>query len=183
MFVITMLGSVLLVIASSSGFSQMSGRQIGEQSLRYFDPYLIKLAQEAGLYSYTTLPVCREMNPFYIRGDFNGDGGIDIAFWVRNPDSDRKGVAILHSTLDTLFVFGAGHPNPAGGEVVGGDLWRLLPVGYVEPGTWSNIPEIGVVAGEPFTFEREALEFVWVGKSAQAYYWAKGRYWLIQTAD
>ena len=43
------------------------------------------------------------MNPYYIRGDFNGDGEMDVAFWVRNAETQQRGVAMVHSTLSYTF--------------------------------------------------------------------------------
>lgn len=34
-----------------------------------------------------------------------------------------------------------------------------------------------------FTFERETLELMFLGKAASVFYWANGQYWQIATAD
>jgi len=168
-----------------------AGQQIMDRMLARLDPYLIREAEELGLYDREALPVFRGMNPFFLRGDFNGDGGMDVAFWVREPESGLTGVAILHSTLDTLFVYGAGRPGPSprgdmanvwlGRPTV--DTWHVIPAGHVKEHHYGNIPSIGVVEESSFTFERETLEFVFLGKSAFVFYWADGRYWMFWTAD
>jgi len=183
----------LLVLSSLAGFSPQDrqraeemAKKIHELMLRSCDPFLLRQAEEAGLYDRKEFPVWRDMNPFYIRGDFNGDGEMDVAFWVKKKESGLRGVAIIHSTLDTLYLFGAGRPRPAGGsrgDQARGDGWHLLPAGHVENHLYGSIPEIGVVDGSPFSFERETLEFVHFGKSAYVFYWAKGRYWEFWTAD
>jgi hypothetical protein len=112
---------------------------------------------------------------------------MDLAFWVQERESGLRGVAIVHSTLDTLYLFGAGRPGPPPHGVMTNegrvDTWHLLPVGYVEDSPYGSIPEIGLSEGTPFTFERETLEFVFLGKSAFVFYWADGRYWQFWTAD
>ena len=172
--------------------AQDRAQQIMEQMLAAWDPYLIHEAEELGLYDREALPVFRGKNPFFLRGDFNGDGGMDVAFWVREPESGLTGVAILHSTLDTLFVYGAGRPGPSpdvremnnawlGRPTV--STWHVIPAGHVDEHQYGNIPSIGVVEESSFTFERETLEFVFLGKSAFVFYWADGRYWMLATAD
>ncbi|MFC1559202.1 hypothetical protein ACFL39_01290 [Gemmatimonadota bacterium] len=127
------------------------------------------------------------MNPFYLRGDFNGDGENDVAVWVRDAASETPGVLIIHSTLDTIYVYGAGRPRPPGNSPdytrVWVDAWRVIRPGYVEDHPFGTIPEIGVTEGKPFTFERETLEFGHLGKSAFVFYWANGQYWEFWTAD
>jgi hypothetical protein len=140
-----------------------------------------------GIYNRDALPVLRDMNPFFLRGDFNGDGELDIAFWVLNRETQERGVAILHSTLDRLYVFGAGRslPEPQGGEstAINVDAWHLVPRGSVESHPYGDIPTIALTEGQPFTFERETLEFVCLGKAAFVFYWANGQYWHFVTAD
>ena len=159
---------------------------IRERMLQGIDPTLLSQAEQKGLYDREMYPVWREMNPFFLRGDFNGDGQLDLAFWVTEKSSGQTGVAIVHSTLDTLYLYGAGKPGPRGegrGLEFGVDAWHILPVGSVESHPFGNIPEIGLKDGVPFRFERETLEFVQTGKSAFVCYWAKGRYWQFWTAD
>jgi hypothetical protein len=176
----------LLLVAGPEPSAQRTAEEIRELMLQYYNPDLVRQAQQKGLYDPAQLPISRDMNPYFIRGDFNGDGEMDVAFWVTNRASGLRGVAIIHSTLDTLYVFGAGRPRPPGGtksDQVWVDAWHLLPIGYVEDHPLGNIPEIGVVYGQPFTFERETLEFIYLGKSAFVFYWAKGQYWEFWTAD
>jgi DNA-binding transcriptional regulator YdaS (Cro superfamily) len=150
------------------------------------DPDLLKRAAEKGLYRRDDYPVLRSMNPFFIRGDFNGDGGTDLAFWVTQRSSGLRGVAIIHSTLDAVHYLGAGHDEyrhyEKPGEVFA-DAWHVLPVGSVQQPVNMSVPEIGAVEGQPFTFRRETLQFNWLGRSSYVYYWVNGRYWMIQTGD
>ena len=162
-------------------------RQIYESELQLLDPPLLKLAEERGLYDREAFPILRAMNPYYIRGDFNGDGEMDVAFWVRNAETQQRGVAIVHSTLDELYIFGAGRPRPSPqtdtSNEVRVDGWRLIPVGYTDDHLYSDIPEINVREGQSFIFEREALAFEYFGKAEFVFYWVDGRYWEFGTAD
>jgi len=155
--------------------------------LARLDPDLVQAAEARGIYDRDALPVLRTMNPFFIRGDFNADGELDVAFWVQNRETQEHGVAILHSTLDELYLFGAGRPSPdrqtGSPNEIRVDAWHLLSADHTEAHPVGDVPEIGVVEGRPFTFEREALEFVNLGKSAFVLYWSDGRYWQFWTAD
>lgn len=165
----------------------IDARQIYESMLSNLDPDLIREAERRGLYNRDTLPVLRAMNPFFLRGDFNGDGELDIAFWVQSLETQERGVAILHSTLDRLYVFGAGQPLPeprgSASTEVYVDAWHLISAGRIESHPYGDVPAIGVVEGEPFTFERETLEFIYLGKASFVFYWANEQYWHITTGD
>jgi hypothetical protein len=127
------------------------------------------------------------MNPFFIRGDFDGDGAMDLAVWVTQRSSGLRGVIVVPSTLDAVYYLGAGHGNEnldntgKRGEVFA-DAWQVLPVGTVVQ-AFESVREIGAVEGEPFTFRRETLQFHWLGKSSFAFYWASGRFWEVWTGD
>ncbi len=156
-----------------------------EALLQLIDPDLLKRAAEKGIYKREDYPVLRSMNPFFIRGDFNGDGKTDLAFWVTQRSSGLTGVAVIHSTLDKVYYLGAGHDEYGHFEKPGevsADAWTVLPVGTVS-GAFNTIPAIGAIAERPFTFRRETLEFDWLGKASFVYYWANGRYWMIVTGD
>jgi hypothetical protein len=178
---------VLAVTHPSPLKAQDPAREIYERMLAAYDPHLLREAEDKGLYDRESLPVLREMNPFFLRGDLNGDGEMDLAFWVRDGVSGERGIAILHSTLDTLYVFGAGRPGPPPEGVVPNqgrvDAWHLIPAGHTDSHQYGDIPEIGAVREAPFTFERDTLEFVFLGKSAFVFYWANGRYWIFGTSD
>ncbi|NQV15075.1 hypothetical protein HQ531_06420 [bacterium] len=49
-----------------------------------------------------------QMSPFFQRGDFNGDGEIDIAIQVLNKFSHKRGIVFLHSNDLSYNIIGAG---------------------------------------------------------------------------
>ena len=63
------------------------------------------------------------------------------------------------------------------------DTWHLIPAGTVAEFTLTSIPEIGIEEGKPITFDQETLQFVYLARSSYVLYWAKGKYWVIWTAD
>jgi len=56
------------------------------------------------------------LNPFYLHGDFNGDGRTDVAVLVKNKESGKIGVAILHSGARSAIILGAGRDFGNGGD-------------------------------------------------------------------
>src|SRR5690606_1597772 len=101
----------LLLLAASVAAQENRAQEMLESMLARLDPDLIHAAEARGIYDRDALPVLRTMNPFFIRGDFNADGEMDVAFWVQNRETKEHGVAVLHSTLDELYLFGAGRPS------------------------------------------------------------------------
>lgn len=48
------------------------------------------------------------VNPFYLRGDFDGDGKPDYAVLVVNRQSKKRGLAVVRSRSATVDMLGAG---------------------------------------------------------------------------
>src|SRR5262249_40209090 len=56
------------------------------------------------------------LKPFYLRGDFNGDGKLDVAALVKQRSSGKLGIAIIDGATDKVSVFGAGTAIGNGGD-------------------------------------------------------------------
>jgi hypothetical protein len=56
------------------------------------------------------------VNPFYLRGDFNGDGKIDLAVLVKQRSTGKLGIAIIHGATDKVTILGAGVGIGNGGD-------------------------------------------------------------------
>lgn len=48
------------------------------------------------------------LSPFYLRGDFNGDGKIDVAVLVKQRSTEKLGIAIIHGQNNKVTILGAG---------------------------------------------------------------------------
>jgi hypothetical protein len=48
------------------------------------------------------------INPLFIAGDFNADGRIDVAVWVKDRKTRKLGVAIFHGGTLSVLVLAAG---------------------------------------------------------------------------
>ena len=48
------------------------------------------------------------LDPWYLRGDFNGDGDADIALLIRSISDSSTGIAVCHYGQKDLHILGAG---------------------------------------------------------------------------
>jgi hypothetical protein len=60
--------------------------------------------------------ICLQVNPFYLRADFNGDGKTDTAVLVKQRLSGKIGIAIIHAASDKVTLLGAGTAIGNGGD-------------------------------------------------------------------
>ena len=56
------------------------------------------------------------MNPYYLEGDFNGDGKMDIAVLVKERSTGKLGIAIVHGTIGKVAILGSGVGIGNGGD-------------------------------------------------------------------
>jgi len=83
------------------------------------------LRVEAALKDYAIDP---RINPWYLRGDFDGDGKPDAALLVKHKGSGKSGIAIVHGGATPLAVLGAGKAFGNGGdEFSWQDAWYVVP--------------------------------------------------------
>ena len=66
------------------------------------------------------------IKPFYLEGDFNGDGNADVTFLVTERSTGKVGIAIVYSTTGKVTVLGAGTAIGNGGDDFEWmDSWRV----------------------------------------------------------
>ena len=44
------------------------------------------------------------MNPFYLEGDFNGDGALDVAVLIKERGTGKHGIAVVHLRIRTKLT-------------------------------------------------------------------------------
>lgn len=123
-----------------------------------------------------TYSISARINPFYLRGDFDGDGISDYAVLVVAKKDQTKGIAIWLSGQKKVYVLGAGNPFKFTGAQAADfdfiDTWQV----YGKKGV-----ERGVGAGPPPKLLGEAIL---AGKKESAsglIYWnGKGFSWYQQ---
>lgn len=111
------------------------------------------------------------VKPFYQRGDFNGDGKIDMAVLVKQRSSGKLGIAIIHGVTNKITILGAG---TAIGN--GGDDFDWMD-------SWESYSKDRVASGSVPKLHGDALL---VSKSEAAsglIYWNGKRYVWLQQGD
>src|SRR5260370_23281811 len=69
------------------------------------------------------------INPFYLRGDFDGDGTADYAVLVTEVASHKQGILVRLSSIHKFVFLGAGTPIQYGAKPeddLDFDEWRIL---------------------------------------------------------
>ena len=66
--------------------------------------------------STSTYALSTRINPYFLQGDFNGDGRLDVAVLVEHKRTMQQGIAILHAGSMTAIVVGAGREIGNGGD-------------------------------------------------------------------
>ena len=80
------------------------------------------------------------MNPFYLRGDFNGDGQLDYVVLVQERGSEKQGFAFCFAGAKKKpYIVGAGTAIALEGGVRGDDLSAFDLWGIAE--SWSIKPK------------------------------------------
>lgn len=101
-------------------------------------PVLKALENDASAKRYA---LTAHLNPFYLHGDFNGDGRTDTAVLVRNSGTGKIGIAILHAGAKSIIMLGAGRKFGNGGDDFRWmDAWHLYPKAPVQRGADETAP-------------------------------------------
>jgi len=121
--------------------------------------------------------LCGDLNPFYLRGDFDGDGIPDYAILVTNRSTKQVGIAIVRSGAKKIELFGAGGINLQKGSVkdyVTMDVWGVERKHKLEPNHWDK--PIGRMMGE-------GIEVAKSESWAALIYWDGKQYRWFQISD
>jgi hypothetical protein len=82
-----------------------------------------------------------QVKPFYLPGDFKGDGKADIAVLVKQRSTGKLGIAIINGATNKLTVLGAGTAIGNGGDDFEWmDSWEIYPKDRVTSGR--SVPKL-----------------------------------------
>jgi len=124
----------------------------------------------------TAYKINRDINPFYLRGDFNGDKKTDYALAVIESTTDKKGILIYHPATKKYFLAGAGNsiPNGHGDDYPWMDGWEVSD---------DKIVEQGAGASNPPKLIGEAILIQKLESSSGLIYWDGKEYRWYQQGD
>ena len=81
--------------------------------------------------------ISTRINPYYLHGDFNGDGKADIALLIEEKASGKAGIAFILGTH--VEIVGAGIATGNGGDNFDWmDAWYIYEKGAVQQGADEN---------------------------------------------
>ncbi|WP_276372908.1 hypothetical protein [Chryseolinea sp. H1M3-3] len=118
-----------------------------------------------------------DLNPFYLRGDFDGDKIQDYALGIVERKTEKKGMLIYHAGTKTHYIIGAGKPlsNGKGRDNYNWmDAWKV----YVDKEV-----EMGVGETKKITLKGEAILTIKLESSSGIVYWTGKEYRWYQQGD
>jgi hypothetical protein len=111
------------------------------------------------------------LNPSYLRGNFNGDGEIDVAVLVKQRSTGKTGIAIIDGVTNKVAILGAG---TAVDDFEWMDTWQVYSKTRVAlVGDVTNVPHL----------RGDALLVVKSEAASALIYWNGKRYVWLQQGD
>lgn len=164
-------------------------------AVRALAPPLVHRYADEGLWDWSLFELNLRSNPYYVRGDFTGDGIVDTAVHVRVLPHRVNGLAVLHGEVDKLRLFTERRDLPAGPYLPDSPRIEEVETGYVGEhlrilAAGTRIEPFPCAAlrrpdcdDSPFTLRHDAFEANYFGKSAVLFVWRGDRYVRIVTSD
>lgn len=128
------------------------------------------------------LSISKKLNPIYLADDFNGDGKIDLVFYVVSKSNSKSGLCIVHSTTSECIVLGAGNKFHAGGDDFRWvDLWNVIPPGE----TWETTfkPDGDVLGTKKVILKNKSIELCVDESGCGVITYRNGAYVWVHHAD
>jgi hypothetical protein len=113
------------------------------------------------------------LNPFYLRGDFDGDSVVDYAFLVTSKKTKENGIAFYLSSQKKTLIIGAGAPF--------NKMTDLDFNGWFVYGKQKVFK--GVAEGIPPVLKSEALFIKWEESASAIVYWDGQKFRWYQQGD
>ena len=124
-----------------------------------------------------TYALSSQLNPFFIQGDFNGDGKLDTAVLVKATASGKTGIAVFHAGAERAVLIGAGAQIPGAqgaSDVDWMDAWYAHRKGPLRQ---------GVTKGKPPVLRGDALHVAKTEAASALIYWDGSKYQWYQQGD
>ena len=124
----------------------------------------------------------KEMNPFYLETDFNGDDKLDIAFCVKDKLTNKKGILIIHGGDFKTYLIGAGNSFAhVGDDFRFVELWKIYRERVVE---LTEFTENGDILGnKEIKIENDAIVVSKSESASNLIAWQNDKYVWLHTGD
>lgn len=167
------LGLLLLLLATSCPALHASESELNFAQESSIPPAVIQAFKNSG--SAEKYVFATQLNPFYVQGDFNGDGRLDCAILVQQRSSGKLGIAIVHAGDSKVRILGAGHSLGNGGDDFSWiDAWHAYPKGRVQ---------MGADGSRPPKLKGDALMVIKTEAASSLIYWTGTQYRWYQQGD
>lgn len=115
------------------------------------------------------------LNPYYLHGDFDGDGFADTAILLKERITGKSGILILAGSGNRITVLGAGQPLGNGGDDFGWmDAWYVYP---------RALAQRGADGSDPPALRGDALIVIKTEAASALVYWNGREYAWYQQGD
>jgi hypothetical protein len=116
-----------------------------------------------------------DLNPFFLKGDFDGDKKQDYALSIVERKTNKKGILICHTGTNRHYIIAAGKPlNNGSDDYNWMDAWKVYPHKNVE---------MGVGEEEKITLTGEAILAMKLESGSGLIYWTGKNYKWYQQSD
>jgi hypothetical protein len=107
------------------------------------------------------------MNPSYLRGDFDGDGKIDVAVLVKEHSRGKIGIAIISGVNNKVTILGVGIAIGNGGDDFEWmDSWEVYSKDRIASGT--SVPKL---RGDPLLVSKSEAASALIYWNGERYVW------------
>jgi hypothetical protein len=117
-----------------------------------------------------------KVNPFFLGADLDGDGRLEVAVWITETRTKKRGLVIFHQSKTRPFILAAGTKwDDRGDDFLYLDKWSLIPRGEKLESPHEE--------GRKVLLKGDALVLAKSESAAFAVYWSGGRYKSYQLSD
>ena len=117
------------------------------------------------------------LNPFFIQGDFDGDGHLDTAVLIESRSSSKTGIVVVHTARKQVFILGAG-TAVAGSN--GNDSFDWMDAWHAYA---KRVVERGAGERKPPDLRGDALHVEKTESASAIIYWDGSGYRWFQQGD